>query len=196
MGELADYEPEPSSSVAAIAAARGVSPYDVVYDVLLERDGHGMLLVTSTNYAEGNLDTTLELMRNDRAVVALGDGGAHYGMICDASYTTYTLTHWARDRRRERIDIAEAVRMLTDVPARLQRFSDRGRIAPGMKVLEPSCGRGALALAAAELVGLDGVTCHELMPENTVWTPTGSGSPVIVDQDTPEKFFRLRKPQP
>lgn len=133
MGELADYEPEPSSSVAAIAAARGVSPYDVVYDVLLERDGHGMLLVTSTNYAEGNLDTTLELMRNDRAVVALGDGGAHYGMICDASYTTYTLTHWARDRRRERIDIAEAVRMLTDVPARLQRFSDRGRIAPGMK---------------------------------------------------------------
>ena len=134
MGELADYEPEPSSSVAALAAARGISVYAVAYDALLERNGGGKLLVTSTNYGQGNLDATLELMRNERAVLALGDGGAHYGMICDATYTTFMLTHWARDRQRgERVDLAEAVRMLTAAPARLQRFNDRGQIAPGMK---------------------------------------------------------------
>lgn len=134
MGEIAEYEPDPASSVAAIAAARGITPYEVAYDLMLEQDGNGMLLVTSSNFVDGNLDSTLMMMRHNRSVVALGDGGAHYGLICDASYPTFMLTHWVRDRRRgERIELAEAVRMLTDAPARLQRFRDRGRIAPGMK---------------------------------------------------------------
>ena len=134
MGEVADYEPDPASSIAAIAEKRGQSPFEVAYDVLLEQDGHAMLLVTSSNFVEGNLDNTLEIMRHDRAVVALGDGGAHYGLICDASYPTFMLTHWTRDRQRgHKLDLAEAVRMLTDAPARLQRFHDRGRIAPGLK---------------------------------------------------------------
>ena len=33
-------------------------------------------------------------------VAGLSDGGAHCGMICDASYPTFLLTHWARDRHR------------------------------------------------------------------------------------------------
>lgn len=40
------------------------------------------------------------------------------------------------------------------------------RLVPGMRVMEPSAGRGALALAAAEVVGKSNVVCHELMPEN------------------------------
>ena len=134
MGEVANYEPDPAESVAAIAERLGQSPYEVAYDLLLETEGNGMLLVTASNFVEGNLDNTLEIMRHDRSVVALGDGGAHYGLICDASYPTFMLTHWTRDRKRgERLDLAEAIRMLTDAPARLQRFHDRGRIAPGMK---------------------------------------------------------------
>jgi N-acyl-D-amino-acid deacylase len=133
MGELANYEPDPATSIAAQAAARGVAPEAIAYDLLLEQDGHAKLMVASSNYAQGNLDTTLELMNRDDTVLALGDGGAHYGMICDGSYTTTTLTHWVRDRRGERLDLAEAVRMLTDKPAQLHRFRDRGRIAPGMK---------------------------------------------------------------
>lgn len=134
MGEIAEYEPEPSSSLAALAAARGTSPLEVAYDALIARDGSGKLLVASTNYDDYNLDVTLEMMRHKDAVIALGDGGAHYGLICDASYSTFMLTHWARDRKRgEKIELPEAVRMLTDLPARHQRFHDRGRIAPGMK---------------------------------------------------------------
>jgi N-acyl-D-amino-acid deacylase len=133
MGEVAQYEPDLSSSVAAIAKARGVSPFEVAYDLLLEQDGHAMLLVTSANFCDGNLDSTLELMSHPDTVLALGDGGAHYGVICDASYSTYTLTHWARDRASGKLDLSRAVQMLTDAPARLHRFRDRGRVASGMK---------------------------------------------------------------
>ncbi|AIT79863.1 hypothetical protein JI59_08805 [Novosphingobium pentaromativorans US6-1] len=134
LGEYAEYEPSPETSVAALARARGVPPLAVALDILLENEGRGKLLVTASNFVHGNLDTTLEMMQHDRSVVALGDGGAHYGLVCDASYPTYMLTHWARDRwRGERLDLATAVRMLTKDPAQLQRLHDRGRLAPGMK---------------------------------------------------------------
>jgi N-acyl-D-aspartate/D-glutamate deacylase len=134
MGVLADYEPDPATSVTAMAAARGVSRDEVALDLMLEEDGRAKLLVAATNYSERNLDATLELMKHDAVVMALGDGGAHYGMISDASYTTFTLTHWVRDRARgEKLDLAKAVQMLCDAPAQLYGFRDRGRIAPGMK---------------------------------------------------------------
>ncbi len=134
MGRIADYEPDPSTSVAAVAEARGLPPEEVVYDMLLEDEGRAKLLVAATGFREGNLNEVLEMLKLDSTVLALGDGGAHYGMICDASYTTYTLTHWVRDRRQgERLELAEAVQMLTDRPARLYGFHDRGRLAPGLK---------------------------------------------------------------
>lgn len=133
MGEFADYEPDPSTSIEATARARGVTPDEVAYDYLLEQGGTAKLLVALSNFAAGNLDATLELMKREDTVLALGDGGAHYGIVCDATYTTYTLSHWARDRRRERLDLSTAVSMLTGRPASLHRFRDRGLIAPGMK---------------------------------------------------------------
>ena len=66
-------------------------------------------------------------------VLGLGDGGAHYGMICDASYSTYFLAHWARDRKSGRFTVPEAVRELTTVPARIAGLADRGRISVGYK---------------------------------------------------------------
>ena len=66
-------------------------------------------------------------------VLGLGDGGAHYGMICDASFPTYMLAHWARDRATGRLSVAEAVRELTSAPARVAGLADRGRIAVGYK---------------------------------------------------------------
>ncbi|WP_454561185.1 amidohydrolase family protein [Mycobacterium haemophilum] len=66
-------------------------------------------------------------------VLGLGDGGAHYGMICDASYPTFFLAHWARDRACGRFSVSEAVRELTSVPARVAGLADRGRIAVGYR---------------------------------------------------------------
>lgn len=134
LGKVANYEPDPATSVAAIAATRGLSADEVAYDMLLEEDGKAMLLVAAANYADGNLDTALEMMRREHTILGLGDGGAHLGFICDASYTTFTLTHWTRDRPGSaKLDLARAVQMLSDAPARSHRFHDRGRISPGLK---------------------------------------------------------------
>ncbi|TFV59228.1 D-aminoacylase [Mycobacterium sp. PS03-16] len=133
LGDPPDYEPDPSTSIAARARARGVSPLEEAYDRVLDDDGHAMLLVTLANFRDSSLDTVAELIRRDDVVLGLGDGGAHYGMICDASFPTYLLTHWVRDRAAGRLSVAEAVRELTSVPARVAGLADRGRIAVGYK---------------------------------------------------------------
>jgi N-acyl-D-amino-acid deacylase len=128
-----DYEPDTSTSIAARARARGVSPMEEAYDRLLDEDGHAMLLVAMANFENNSLDTVGRLIRRDDVVLGLGDGGAHYGMICDASFPTFLLAHWARDRKTDRMSVAEAVRELTSVPARVAGLADRGRIAVGYK---------------------------------------------------------------
>ncbi|QZT60546.1 N-acyl-D-amino-acid deacylase family protein [Mycolicibacterium austroafricanum] len=133
LGEPPNYEPSPSDSIGARAQARGVSPLEEAYDRLLDDDGHAMLLVTLANFRDGSLDTVAELIRRDDVVLGLGDGGAHYGMICDASFPTYMLTHWVRDRATGRLSVQDAVRELTSVPARVAGLADRGRIAVGYK---------------------------------------------------------------
>ncbi|OBH23607.1 amidohydrolase [Mycobacterium sp. E342] len=133
LGDNPDYEPDPSTSVGARARARGVDPMEEAYDRLLDDDGRAMLLVATSNLQGNSLDTVGELLHRDDVVLGLGDGGAHYGMICDASYSTYFLAHWARDRKRGRFTVPEAVRELTSAPARIAGLGDRGRIAVGYK---------------------------------------------------------------
>jgi N-acyl-D-amino-acid deacylase len=128
-----NYEPDPSTSIGARARARGVHPMEEAYDRLLDDDGRAMLLVATSNLEHNSLDTVGQLLHRDDVVLGLGDGGAHYGMICDASYSTYFLAHWARDRKSGRFTVPEAVRELTSVPARVAGLGDRGRIAVGYK---------------------------------------------------------------
>src|SRR6202012_5425452 len=66
-------------------------------------------------------------------VMGLGDGGAHVGIISDASFATYLLTHWGRDRGTGRFDIGYLVRRQPWDTARAVVLNDRGVIAPGMK---------------------------------------------------------------
>ncbi|OIN81782.1 amidohydrolase family protein [Mycobacterium malmoense] len=133
LGDEPNYEPDPSTSVGARARARGVDPMEEAYDRLLDDDGRAMLLVTTSNLENNSLDTVGKLLHRDDVVLGLGDGGAHYGMICDASYSTYFLAHWARDRKSGRFSVPDAVRELTSVPARVAGLGDRGRIAVGYK---------------------------------------------------------------
>ena len=128
-----NYEPNPSDSIGARARAKGVNPMEEAYDRLLDDDGRAMLLVATSNLESNSLDTVGQLLHRDDVVLGLGDGGAHYGMICDASYSTYFLAHWARDRKSGRFTVPEAVRELTSVPARIAGLGDRGRIAVGYK---------------------------------------------------------------
>jgi N-acyl-D-aspartate/D-glutamate deacylase len=131
--DRANYEPARTDSILARARARGVAPLEEAYDRLLDDDGHAMLLGAMANFTDNSLDTVGDLIRRDDVVLGLGDGGAHYGMICDSSYPTYLLAYWARDRDTGRLSVAEAVRELTSTPAKVAGLLDRGRIAVGYK---------------------------------------------------------------
>jgi N-acyl-D-aspartate/D-glutamate deacylase len=131
--DRANYEPDRTDSILARARARGVAPLEEAYDRLLDDDGHAMLLGAMANFTDNSLDTVGTLIRRDDVVLGLGDGGAHYGMICDSSYPTYLLTHWARDRDTGRLSVAEAVRELTSTPGKVAGLLDRGRIQVGYK---------------------------------------------------------------
>ena len=129
-----DYEPPPDASLAATAGRLGRPVEELVYDLLLEDDGRHLLYFPIFNYAEGNLDAVREMLLSEHTVAGLGDGGAHVGTICDASYPTTLLAHWGRDRTRgEKLDVAFLVRRQTRDTADTVGLTDRGVLTPGKK---------------------------------------------------------------
>jgi len=134
LGDPPDYEPAPEQSVASIAERTNRTPHEVIYDVMASDGGRGLLYLPMLGYSDGDLDATAEMMRHPLTVYGLADGGAHCGVISDASIPTYLLTHWARDRTRgDRIPVEELVHNQTQRTAECYGLYDRGVIAPGMK---------------------------------------------------------------
>jgi N-acyl-D-aspartate/D-glutamate deacylase len=159
LGDPPDYEPAPSLSVDAVAEREGRPPQELVLDWLLDRDGKALLFAPLASYVDYDHEAIREMMTHPRTVLGLSDGGAHCGLICDASMTTYLLTHWARDRSRgEQIPLELAVHLQTGQTAAVYGFTDRGVIAPGMR-------------ADFNLVDLDGLRLHE--PEMVFDLPAG-----------------------
>ncbi|MGK2873381.1 MAG: N-acyl-D-amino-acid deacylase family protein, partial [Alphaproteobacteria bacterium] len=134
LGDPPDYEPPVEKSVKALAAARGVTPEELVYDMILEDDGKTLLYAPLANYTANNLDVSREMILSPHTAFGLGDGGAHCSVICDASFPTTHLIHWGRDRTRgEKLPLEYLVKRQTHDTAKLVGFLDRGVIAPGMK---------------------------------------------------------------
>jgi len=147
IGDPPDYEPTPDQTVAAIARKRGADPLATMYDLMLESEGTAMLMMPFFNYVEGNHDAIHEMMSHRAAVSGLSDGGAHCGLICDASYPTFLLTHWARDRNRgPRFPLEYVVRKQTLDTASLFGLNDRGVLAVGKKADVNVIDMDALAL--------------------------------------------------
>ena len=134
MTDPPNYEPDPADSLNAQALRRGVDPWSYIYDALLQSNGKALLYTPFANYAENNLDCCRDMILHKDTVMGLGDGGAHVGTICDASFITSLLTHWGRDRSRgEGIDLPTLVKCQTQDTARAVDLTDRGTLQPGMR---------------------------------------------------------------
>jgi N-acyl-D-aspartate/D-glutamate deacylase len=134
MADPAVYDPRPENSIAARAARMGKTPLELVYDLMVESEGKLIMYFPAANYRDANLSEVRKMMLHDRAVFGLGDGGAHYGLVSDASHPTFTLAYWTRDAAREqRMPIEWAVAALARKPALTVGMNDRGLLAKGMK---------------------------------------------------------------
>jgi len=147
LGDPPEYEPAPDRSVKAIAAREGRTPEEVTYDLMMAEDGRGLLYIPILGYAHGDFGALYDMLVHPGSVLGLGDGGAHCGLLCDASLPTYMLTHWVRDRERgPRLGLEQAVHMQTRSTASLYGFDDRGLLAPGY-------------LADVNVIDLDALAC-------------------------------------
>ncbi len=134
LGDNPDYEPPPERSIAALAAAAGQPPQEYCYDYLTGGDGGRMLYFPITNYVHGDLEVVREMIEDPNTILGLSDGGAHCGVICDASLNTTMLTHWVRDRSRgPRLPLEFVIKRQTSETADFFGFHDRGRLAVGKK---------------------------------------------------------------
>ncbi|MFO0690457.1 MAG: amidohydrolase family protein [Myxococcota bacterium] len=129
-----DYEPTPDRSVDGLCKARGCSPLELFYDVMLEDEGRRLFLLPFFNYAGGDHADILAMLNHPATVLGLGDGGAHLATICDASMPTYQLSHWVKGRKRgPKLSLERAVQMQTRDTAALYGLGDRGTLEVGKR---------------------------------------------------------------
>ncbi|MEQ8719141.1 MAG: amidohydrolase family protein [Acidimicrobiales bacterium] len=133
LGLPLNYEPGPEDSVAAGARRAGIPVEAAMYDQMLEHDGAAILMMPVLGFARGNCDAIYDMLADAHSVVGLADGGAHCGLICDASSTTHLLTHWVRDRPGPRLGLEYVIKKQCADTASLYGLGDRGVIEPGKR---------------------------------------------------------------
>jgi len=197
LGAKPDYEPPREQSLFAEAMKTGKTPLEVIYDALLENDGKELLYFPVFNYAGFDLDAVHEMLSHPLALPGLSDGGAHVGTVCDASFPTFMLTHWARDRERGRFPLERVVKMLTHDTSRYIGLTDRGTVAPGQRADLNVIDHAALALRRPELVADLPAGGKRLLQRADGYRATiVLGQPVLVDGvltgERPGRVARIR----
>jgi len=128
-----NYEPTVMESFLVRAKQKGTAPLDVIYDHLSAGNGEGLIYFPLFNYNEGSLDTVRKMLEHPRALSGLSDAGAHVGTVCDASFTTFMLTHWVQGRGQNTLPLETVIEMLTRRNARYLGLQDRGVLAVGLR---------------------------------------------------------------
>ena len=159
LGEPANYEPDPDLSVLSESKRLNLTPQEIVYDMLLEKDGRALIYHPLFNYEFGNLNHVETMLKHPYTISGLGDAGAHCGAISDASFPTTLIQHWGRDRDRgKKFPLETLIRMQTYETSQLLGIKDRGLLVEGLK-------------ADINIIDFDNLTIHE--PEIVNDLPAG-----------------------
>ena len=133
LGDNPNYEPDREGSVGGMAEAAGVTPMEMMYDLLLRDGGRELFYQPLGGYFTYNFDFFRKNMQHPNVLFGLSDGGAHCGVIADAGMPTFILTHWARDRvKGEKFPLEFLVRKLTSDTAKAYGLNDRGQLKEGL----------------------------------------------------------------
>ncbi len=194
-----DYERPMTESLLAEATERGVHPLEAIYDAMLDDGGEALLYFPIFNYQNGNFDELYEMLTHPAAIPGLSDGGAHVGTICDASFPTFMLTHWTRDRSRGetgKLDLARVVQMMTKDIADFVGFADRGEIAVGKKADLNVIDYDHLELHKPRLVDDLPAGGHRFLQDASGYRATIISGEVVVEDDAltdarPGRLVRL-----
>ena len=128
-----NYEPTREDSIAYIAEQRNQSEEEVIYDELIKDNGKSLIYACFTPYEDHKLKFVETFYKLKSSVAGGSDGGAHCGLICDASMPTTNLSHWARDRSAgNKIPLELIIRKQTKDTAETYGLFDRGEIKTGM----------------------------------------------------------------
>ncbi|MDA0338867.1 MAG: amidohydrolase family protein [Proteobacteria bacterium] len=189
-----DFEPPPDQSIEALAKASGHDPFDLFYDLLIADEGKAVLAWFANSYVDGNLDRIADYLDRPQFVMGLGDGGAHVQFISDASFPTFLLTHWGRDRTRgPTFPLELLVRKLTMDPADLYSLHDRGVIAEGRRADINVIDYDRLALCRPHIVADLPTGARRILQDTTGYLMTIVGGVVVRrdDVDTGARPGRL-----
>jgi N-acyl-D-aspartate/D-glutamate deacylase len=128
-----ESEPYVGMTIEAVARERGADPVDVLIDVVLPEQLPLTMVLPSLVPSLGRTDEAWRaraaIWQDERVVLGGSDAGAHLDLLCHANYPTVVLGDGVRER--ELFSLETAVRMMTDVPARLYGLRDRGRVVEG-----------------------------------------------------------------
>ncbi|MEI9927010.1 MAG: amidohydrolase family protein [Sphingomonas sp.] len=113
-------------SVGALAAEAGKHPLDYFLDLGL---ADGLETVFATEFSNYDVEAVGRILADPDNQISLGDGGAHLSFLCEAGFGLHLLGRWTRELGV--LTLAEAVRRLTQQPANLFGFADRGTLRPG-----------------------------------------------------------------
>jgi len=116
-------------TIGEIANDTGGDAFDTLLDIVVADELRTGLSPTMPPASDELWRARADVWSDDRTVVGASDAGAHLDMMCGATYSSFLVGEAVRDRGL--LSLEEAVRQLTDVPARLYGVRDRGRVASG-----------------------------------------------------------------
>ena len=120
------YDLDPTQSLGALAAARGISAPAAFIDLSVEENG---LALFNFPFLNPEMEAVEKMLHDPNVVLGLGDSGAHCGQIMDASLPTYFLTYWVKERGE--FSLEHGIHKLTGEAASLYDMKGRGVLAPG-----------------------------------------------------------------